>query len=104
LAKIRVALVGVGNCASSLVQGVKFYRNATGNRAIPGIMHLDLGGYHIADIAAFDIAEGKVGRDLSEAIAASPTIPSASPRSARPGWTSGAARPTTASAAICAKR
>jgi len=72
LAKIRVALVGVGNCASSLVQGVKFYQNATGNRAIPGIMHLDLGGYHIADIAAFDIAEGKVGRDSSEAIAASP--------------------------------
>ena len=75
MAKIRVALVGVGNCASSLVQGVEFYRHATGNRAIPGIMHLDLGGYHIADIdfvAAFDIAEGKVGRDLSEAIAAPP--------------------------------
>jgi len=75
LAKIRVALVGVGNCASSLLQGVEFYRDATGNRAIPGIMHLDLGGYHIADIdfvAAFDIAEGKVGRDLSEAIVAPP--------------------------------
>jgi myo-inositol-1-phosphate synthase len=75
LAKIRVALVGVGNCASSLVQGIEFYRDATGNQAIPGIMHLDLGGYHVADIdfvAAFDVAEGKVGRDLSEAIAAPP--------------------------------
>jgi myo-inositol-1-phosphate synthase len=75
LAKIRVALVGVGNCASSLVQGIEFYRDATGTAAIPGIMHLDLGGYHIADIdivAAFDIADGKVGRDLAEAIAAPP--------------------------------
>jgi myo-inositol-1-phosphate synthase len=75
LAKIRVALIGVGNCASSLVQGVEFYRNATGHRAVPGIMHLDLGGYHIGDmefVAAFDIAKGKVGRDLSEAIAATP--------------------------------
>ena len=75
MAKIRVALVGIGNCASSLVQGVEFYRNATGTRAIPGIMHLDLGGYHVGDIdfvAAFDVAKGKVGRDLSEAIAAPP--------------------------------
>ena len=75
MAKIRVALVGVGNCASSLVQGVEFYRNATGDRPIPGIMHLDLGGYHVGDIefvAAFDIANGKVGRDLAEAIIAPP--------------------------------
>jgi len=75
LSKIRVALIGVGNCASSLVQGIEFYRTATGNHAVPGIMHLDLGGYHIGDIefvAAFDIAKGKVGRDLSEAIAAPP--------------------------------
>ncbi len=75
MAKIRVALVGIGNCASSLVQGVEFYRHATGTRAIPGIMHLDLGGYHVGDIdfvAAFDVAKGKVGRDLSEAIAAPP--------------------------------
>ena len=49
MAKIRVALIGVGNCASSLVQGIEFYRGATGDRAIPGIMHLDLGGYHIAE-------------------------------------------------------
>jgi myo-inositol-1-phosphate synthase len=75
LAKIRVALIGVGNCASSLIQGVEFYRNATGTVPIPGIMHLDLGGYHIGDIefvAAFDVAKGKVGRDLAEAIAALP--------------------------------
>jgi myo-inositol-1-phosphate synthase len=75
LAKIRVALVGIGNCASSLVQGVEFYRAATGDRPIPGIMHLDLGGYRIADIefvAAFDIAEGKVGHDLAGAILAAP--------------------------------
>ena len=75
MAKIRVALIGVGNCASSLVQGVEFYRDAVGEQPIPGIMHLDLGGYHVGDIefvAAFDIAQGKVGRDLSEAIAAPP--------------------------------
>ncbi len=75
MAKIRVALIGVGNCASSLVQGVEFYRDAVGTQPIPGIMHLDLGGYHVGDIefvAAFDIAQGKVGRDLCEAIAAPP--------------------------------
>ena len=75
LAKIRVAIIGVGNCASSLVQGVEFYRDAVGEQPIPGLMHLDLGGYHIGDIefvAAFDIAQGKVGRDLAEAIVAPP--------------------------------
>ena len=58
MAKIRVAVVGVGNCASSLVQGVEFYRRAAGHSAIPGVMHLELGGYHIGDIefvAAFDV-------------------------------------------------
>ncbi|MBV9859174.1 MAG: inositol-3-phosphate synthase [Alphaproteobacteria bacterium] len=72
---MRVALVGVGNCASSLVQGVEFYRRAKGDEPIPGLMHLELGGYHVGDIefvAAFDIAEGKVGRDLAEAILAPP--------------------------------
>ena len=75
MAKIRVALIGVGNCASSLVQGVEFYRHATGTSPIPGVMHLDLGGYHIADVefvAAFDIAQGKVGHDLADALAAPP--------------------------------
>ncbi|MEO0294280.1 MAG: inositol-3-phosphate synthase [candidate division WOR-3 bacterium] len=73
--KIRVAIVGVGNCASSLVQGVYYYRNADPNQSIPGIMHVDLGGYHIRDIefvAAFDINVTKVGKDLSEAIFAPP--------------------------------
>jgi myo-inositol-1-phosphate synthase len=75
LAKIRVAVVGVGNCASSLLQGVEFYRRAAGPGAIPGVMHLELGGYHIGDIefvAAFDVAAGKVGCDLAQAVFAPP--------------------------------
>ena len=73
--KVRVAIIGVGNCASSLVQGVEFYRNANDNQVVPGLMHVRLGGYHIKDIefsAAFDIAADKVGKDLSEAIFAEP--------------------------------
>ncbi|PDW02845.1 inositol-3-phosphate synthase [Candidatus Viridilinea mediisalina] len=73
--KIRVAIIGVGNCASSLVQGVHYYRDATETTEIPGLMHINLGGYHINDIeftAAFDIADTKVGKDLSEAIFAEP--------------------------------
>ena len=69
--KVRVGLVGVGNCASSLVQGLTYYRDASGNEPIPGLMHADLGGYHISDIeisAAFDVAKAKVGRDVAEAI------------------------------------
>lgn len=75
MAKIRVAIAGVGNCASSLVQGVEFYRGATGKSAIPGLMHLELGGYHVGDVdfvAAFDINKSKVGHDLAESILASP--------------------------------
>jgi myo-inositol-1-phosphate synthase len=73
--KVRVAIVGVGNCASSLVQGVEFYKNAKDEDTVPGLMHVNLGGYHIRDIeftAAFDINETKVGKDLSEAIFAEP--------------------------------
>ncbi|HEX8940118.1 MAG TPA: inositol-3-phosphate synthase [Candidatus Limnocylindrales bacterium] len=73
--KIRVAIVGVGNCASSLVQGRYYYENAEPGDFIPGIMHVDLGGYHIRDIefvAAFDIDKNKVGKDLGEAIYAKP--------------------------------
>ncbi len=69
--KVRVAIVGVGNCASSLVQGVHYYRNASPKESVPGLMHVELGGYHIRDIefvAAFDIDKNKVGLDLSEAI------------------------------------
>jgi myo-inositol-1-phosphate synthase len=68
--KIRVAIIGVGNCASSLIQGVQYYRNAKESAFIPGVMHVNLGGYHIRDIefsAAFDIDKNKVGKDLSEA-------------------------------------
>lgn len=71
MGSINVAIIGVGNCASSLVQGVHFYRNAEPGQEIPGLMHVDLGGYHIRDInfvAAFDIDANKVGKDLSEAI------------------------------------
>jgi myo-inositol-1-phosphate synthase len=69
--KVRVAIVGVGNCASSLVQGVHYYRDADSGEQVPGLMHVDLGGYHVRDIeftAAFDIDSDKVGKDLSEAI------------------------------------
>jgi myo-inositol-1-phosphate synthase len=73
--KVRVGIIGVGNCASSLVQGVEYYKSAAETDAIPGLMHVDLGGYHISDIefsAAIDIDSTKVGRDLSEAIFAGP--------------------------------
>ncbi|MBN2199332.1 MAG: inositol-3-phosphate synthase [Candidatus Aminicenantes bacterium] len=69
--KIRVAVIGVGNCASSLVQGVAYYKNAREDAFIPGVMHVNLGGYHIRDIefvAAFDIDRNKVGKDLSRAV------------------------------------
>ena len=69
--KVRVGLIGVGNCASSLVQGLTYYRDASGNEPVPGLMHVELGGYHIGDIeisAAFDVADAKVGRDVAEAI------------------------------------
>ena len=75
MARIRVAIIGVGNCASSLVQGIEFYHRAAAGSPIPGIMHIELGGYHIGDIevvAAFDVAAGKVGCDLADAIVASP--------------------------------
>ncbi len=73
--KVRVAIIGVGNCASSLVQGVEFYKNAKESDRVPGLMHVSLGGYHIRDIefsAAFDVVTGKVGLDLGEAVFAPP--------------------------------
>jgi myo-inositol-1-phosphate synthase len=72
---VRVALVGVGNCASALVQGVTKYHDAAEDEFVPGLMHVNLGGYHVSDIefvAAFDVDARKVGRDLSEAIFAEP--------------------------------
>jgi len=73
--KVRVAIIGVGNCASSFVQGVHYYREAAETDRVPGLMHVNLGGYHISDIefsAAFDVVDTKVGKDLSEAIFAYP--------------------------------
>jgi myo-inositol-1-phosphate synthase len=71
MGKIRVAIIGVGNCASSLIQGIEYYKNTKDEDFVPGIMHVNLGGYHIRDtefVAAFDIDKNKVGKDLSEAI------------------------------------
>jgi len=73
--KVRVALIGVGNCANSFLQGLTYYRDAAPDTFVPGLMHVDLGGYHIRDIevvAAFDVVKGKVGADLSDAIWAHP--------------------------------
>src|SRR6188474_2081550 len=73
--KVRVAIIGVGNCANSLLQGVEYYKEAKPEDSVPGLMHVDLGGYHISDIeftAAFDVVKGKVGLDLAEAIWAHP--------------------------------
>ena len=73
--KVRVAIIGVGNCANSLLQGVEYYKDASPEDSVPGLMHVDLGGYHISDIefiAAFDVVKGKVGVDLADAIWAHP--------------------------------
>lgn len=73
--RVRVGLVGAGNCASSFVQGLAHYRDAAANEPVPGLMHADLGGYHVGDVeiaAAFDVTAAKVGRELSEALAAPP--------------------------------
>jgi len=73
--KVRVAIIGVGNCANSLLQGVEYYKNAADDQFVPGLMHVNLGGYHVSDIefvAAFDVVKGKVGLDLAEAMWAPP--------------------------------
>jgi myo-inositol-1-phosphate synthase len=73
--KVRVAIVGVGNCANSLLQGVEYYKDAPDDQFVPGLMHVNLGGYHIRDIeftAAFDVTTDKVGKDLADAIWAHP--------------------------------
>jgi len=75
MGKINVAIIGAGNCASSLIQGVHYYQNANENEFVPGLMHVNLGGYHIRDInfvAAFDVDKNKVGKDLAEAIYTAP--------------------------------
>src|SRR5438874_1578395 len=73
--RVRVAIIGVGNCANSLLQGREYYKDAPDDQAVPGLMHVNLGGYHIRDVeftAAFDINQTKVGKDLGEAIFADP--------------------------------
>jgi myo-inositol-1-phosphate synthase len=73
--KVRVAIIGVGNCANSLLQGVEYYKDAPDDQFVPGLMHVNLGGYHVRDVeftAAFDVTADKVGKDLSEAIWAHP--------------------------------
>jgi len=73
--KVRVGIIGVGNCASALIQGVYYYRRAPADESIPGLMHVNLGGYHVGDIefsCAFDIDKNKVGKDLAEAIVTTP--------------------------------
>jgi myo-inositol-1-phosphate synthase len=75
MGKVRVGIIGVGNCASSFVQGVEYYKKADKKEFIPGLMHVDLGGYHISDVefsAAIDIDKNKVGQDLSKAIFTKP--------------------------------
>ncbi len=73
--RVRVAIVGVGNCSNSLLQGVEYYKEAPEDQFVPGLMHVDLGGYHVGDIeftAAFDVTADKVGKDLADAIWAKP--------------------------------
>src|SRR6187399_3520684 len=73
--RVRVAIIGVGNCANSLLQGVTYYKDAADDQFVPGLMHVNLGGYHVRDIeftAAFDVVKGKVGEDLADAMWAHP--------------------------------
>jgi myo-inositol-1-phosphate synthase len=73
--KVRVAIVGVGNCANSFVQGLEYYKQAPDDEFVPGLMHVNLGGYHVSDVevvAAFDVVKGKVGEDLADAMWAHP--------------------------------
>jgi myo-inositol-1-phosphate synthase len=73
--RVRVAIIGVGNCANSLLQGVEYYKDADPDEFVPGLMHVDLGGYHVRDVeftAAFDVTTDKVGKDLADAIWANP--------------------------------
>jgi len=74
-AKVRVAIIGIGNCANSLLQGLEYYKDASDDHFVPGLMHVNLGGYHIRDIevvAAFDVVKGKVGEDIADAMWAHP--------------------------------
>ncbi len=67
--KVRVAIIGIGNCAAALIQGVQFYKDTPDDATVPGLMHVNLGGYHVRDIefsAAIDVVDTKVGKDLAK--------------------------------------
>ena len=86
--KVRVAIVGVGNCANALLQGVEYYRDADPDQFVPGLMHVDLGGYHVGDIeftAAFDVTTTRSARISPTRSGRTRTTRSSSPRSRRPG-------------------
>jgi len=75
MTEVRIAIVGLGNCASSLIQGLEYYKDADPNESVPGLMHVELGGYHIRDVrlvAAFDVDTNKVGKDVADAIFTEP--------------------------------
>jgi myo-inositol-1-phosphate synthase len=75
MSKVRIAIVGVGNCASSLVQGLEYYKDADPDDRVPGLMHVELGGYHVSDVevvAAFDVDGAKIGKDVADAITTEP--------------------------------
>ncbi len=83
MSRVRVAIAGVGNCANSLIQGVEYYREADPDQLVPGLMHVDLGKYHVGDIdfvAAFDVDATKVGQDLARPSGPARTTPFASPK------------------------
>jgi len=87
MSEVRIAIVGLGNCASSLIQGLEYYKDADPNESVPGLMHVELGGYHIRDIevvAAFDVDADKVGKDVADAIFTEPNTPSGSPTCHQP--------------------
>ncbi len=82
MSKVRIAIVGLGNCASSLVQGLEYYKDADPSDRVPGLMHVELGGYHVHDVkvvAAFDVDAKKVGKDVAR-----PSSPSRTTRSSSP--------------------
>ena len=123
MSKLRLAIVGVGNCASSLIQGLEYYKDANHEDRVPGLMHVELGGYHVRDIeivAAFDVDAKKVGKDVAEAIfsepnntirfadwsATAPSRPAWKPRRAAAGRrpTSSPRRARSSSSSCCRRR
>ena len=107
MGSVRVAIVGVGNCASSLVQGVEYYKDADPSGSVPGLMHVMFGDYHVRDVefvAAFDVDAKKVGFDLSDAITSSENNTIRIADVPRPGSPCSAAPPSTASASTTARR